>query len=502
MEIRARYAPSPTGNQHIGGIRTALFNYLFVRSGGGKFILRLEDTDRTRCETQYVKNLYYTFDWLKFRWDEGPDVGGPFSPYVQSERSHVYAKYAGELVEKDLAYYCFCSAERIEKVRLEREAAHSSESGYDRYCRNIAPDEAIRRAAAGEAHTIRLKIPLGEDGKPSPVTSFFDHILGSIEWKNEDINPDPVLLKSDGFPTYHLANVVDDHLMGISHVMRAQEWLPSTPLHVIMYNSFGWRPPEFCHLPMVMGQDGKKLSKRHGSTGIDEFRRQGCIPEALLNYIALVGCSYEEGKDIYTLEELAERFSLEKLSKAPAIFDYKKLEWYNGQYIRMKSDEELATLSLPFAVEAGLFGGSVQEPDAAQKKLYTAAMPLVKERAVYLAELPEKLGYLFTEPPMPPKEEFFPKKMDLSATLLLLEKAKAIVPSMADSSSDEEAENLVKTFVEKEGLKLGDFLMPLRVAITGARVSPPLFGSLRLLGTEKAVARVERAIAALAANKP
>ena len=497
MEIRDRYPPSPTGNQHIGSVRTALYNYLFARSKGGKFILRLEDTDRTRCEEKYVTNLYETFDWLGFRWDEGPDTGGPYAPYIQSERTELYQKYAKELLEKDRAYYCFCTPERIDKVRKEREAAHSAESGYDRYCRGISRDEAERRAANGEAHTIRLKIPLAKEGEPSLTTVFFDHIVGTVEWKNEDINPDPVLLKSDGFPTYHLANVVDDHLMGITHILRAQEWLPSVPLHVILYEAFGWVHPEFCHLPMVMGLDGKKLSKRHGSTGIDEFRRQGVLPEALINYVAMVGASYEEGKDIYSLPELVERFSLEKLSRAPGIFDYKKLEWYNGQYIRMKSDSELAALSLPFAIEAGLFGEPGQKPDSAQENLYTLAMPLVKERALYLTEIPAKLRYLFGEPELPPKEEFFPKKADLDTTVELLEKARSITASMAEANDDEEAENIIKTFAEKEGLKLGDLMMPLRVAITGERVSPPLFGSLRLLGSEKAIARVERALTLL-----
>jgi len=324
MKIRDRYAPSPTGLQHIGGIRTALFNYLFAHSpagdGNGKFILRLEDTDRTRSDDSFVQNLYDTFDWLGLKWDEGPNNGGPFSSYIQSERTVHYKKYAQELLDKEQAYYCFCSAERIDEVRKQREAAHSSESGYDRFCRSIDPSEAKKRADAGEACTVRLKIPLGEH------TAFYDHLLGDIEWKNDDVNPDPVLLKSDGFPTYHLANVVDDHLMEITHVLRAQEWLASTPLHVIMYRAFGWTPPQFCHLPMVMGQDGKKLSKRHGATSIDEFRKQGYLPAALLNYVALLGASYEEGKDIYTLEELAERFTLEKLNKAPAVFDYKKLE--------------------------------------------------------------------------------------------------------------------------------------------------------------------------------
>jgi len=500
MEIRDRYAPSPTGNQHIGSVRTALFNYLFACSSGGKFILRLEDTDQTRCEEKYVKNLYDTFDWLGFHWDEGPDVGGPSAPYIQSQRTELYQKHAEELVKKDRGYYCFCSAERLEKVRKEREASHSSESGYDRFCRNIPREEAARRAKAGEAHTIRLKIPLGEEtpeGKAESVTKFYDHIVGNIEWKNEDVNPDPVLLKSDGFPTYHLANVVDDHFMGITHILRAQEWLPSVPLHVIMYNSFGWEPPAFCHLPMVMGQDGKKLSKRHGSTGIDEFRKQGCLPEALINYIALVGCSYEEGKDIYTLEELAQRFSLEKLAKAPAIFDYKKLEWFNGQYIRRKTNTELAALSLPLAIEQGLFGSTSQKPDPVQETLYIAAMHLVKERAVFLTEIPGKLRYLFSEPALPQKEEFFPKKADAAETLELLKKARTITASLAEAPSDEEAESQVKSFAEKEGIKLGDFMMPLRVAITGERVSPPLFGSLRLLGSEKALARVDRALEAL-----
>ena len=488
MEIRDRYAPSPTGNQHIGGIRTALFNYLLARSRGGKFILRLEDTDQARCEEKYVKNLYDSFDWLGFRWNEGPDLGGPHAPYIQSERLDLYQKHAKDLVGKGLAYFCFCTPERLDKVRKEREAAHSSESGYDRFCRDMDPEDAAGRSAAGEAHTIRLKIPLGEK------TSFFDHVIGSVEWKNDDINPDPVLLKSDGFPTYHLANVVDDHYMEITHILRAQEWLPSVPLHVIMYEAFGWKHPEFCHLPMVMGLDGKKLSKRHGSTSIDEFMRQGICPEALINYVAMVGASYEEGKDIYNLEELSKNFSLEKLSKAPAIFDYKKLEWFNGQYIRMKSDGELASLALPFAVDSGLFGEPGKKPNEAQEKLFAAAMPLVKERTVFLSEIPEKIHYLFSEPPLPPKEEFFPKKAGLEETLTYLKKGRSIVGNLAEAPNDEEAENLIKAFAEQEEIKLGDLMMPLRVAITGTKVSPPLFGSIRLLGAEKALSRVDRAL--------
>ena len=491
MTIRNRYAPSPTGLQHIGGIRTALFNYLFARAQHGSFILRLEDTDQARSDPVYVQNLYDTFDWLGFHWDEGPDIGGPSAPYIQSERSVLYKKYAEELVRDGKAYYCFCSTERIDAIRRQREAEHSSESGYDRRCRSISGEEAGRRAAAGEACTIRLKIPLGE------TTCFHDRLLGYIEWKNDDVNPDPVLLKSDGFPTYHLANVIDDHLMGISHVMRAQEWLSSTPLHVIMYSAFGWNPPEFCHLPMVMGQDGKKLSKRHGATSIDEFRRQGYLSEALVNYVALLGASYEDGKDIYTLKELEELFSQDKLNKAPAIFDYKKLEWFNGQYIRMKSDTELAELCLPWAIEAKLFNSGTDgrnTPTEEEYRLFSAAMPLIKERVLFLHEAPAKIAYLFSEPALPAAEEFIPKKADLARTIELLRLSRNFVRALAEADDDETAEKLIKEEAEKNAVKLGDLMMPLRVAITGTRVSPPLFGSLRLLGTQRSLARVDRAL--------
>jgi glutamyl-tRNA synthetase len=490
MEIRDRYAPSPTGLQHIGGVRTALFNYLFARSRGGKFILRLEDTDRTRFDPAFVSNLYDTFAWLGIPWDEGPDVGGPYAPYVQSERSEIYRKYAGELVAAGRAYYCFCSTGRLEQIRQEREAAHSGETGYDRRCREIPPQEGAGRVRSGEAHTVRLKIPLGE------TTRFRDLLLGDSEWKNGDINSDPVLLKSDGFPTYHLANVVDDHLMGITHVLRAQEWLPSTPLHVILYGSFGWKPPEFCHLPMVMGADGKKLSKRHGATSMDEFRRLGYLPEALVNYVALLGCSYEEGKDLYTLEELAERFAPEKLNKAPAVFDYKKLEWYNGLYIRKTGDEALAERALPYAVEAGLFGGPGKMPGVEEQRIFIAAMPLIKERSVLLREIPEKLDYLFAEPAVPAPAEFIPKKADAAQTITLLRLGGDFLGELA-VLDDAGAEALVKARAESAAVKLGDLLMPLRVAVTGKRVSPPLFPSIRILGAERSLARLSRALEAL-----
>lgn len=495
MEVRVRYAPSPTGLQHIGGVRTALFNYLFARSMGGKFILRLEDTDQTRTEPEFVQNLYDTFAWLGTAWDEGPDIGGPYAPYVQSERFELYREHAQKLLDMDKAYYCFCDEERIGRIRKEREDSKSSETGYDRHCRILSRDEAARRAASGEPYVVRLKIPLGEK------TIFRDHLLGDIEWKNNDVNPDPVLLKSDGFPTYHLANVVDDHLMKISHVLRAQEWIPSTPLHVIMYRAFGWEHPEYCHLPMVMGQDGKKLSKRHGATSVDEFRRQGYLPEALLNYVALLGASYEEGSDLFTLDQLAKLFRLDKLNKAPAVFDYKKLEWFNGQYIRLKDDAELAGLTLPYAIAGDLFGPGNAEPSKAQLASFIAAMPLVKERLSFLHEIPGKLAYLFTEPSVAAVEEFIPKKLDLARARELLAVGRNLIPGMA-VGDDASAEELLRAEAEKCGAKMGDLMMPLRVALTGTRVSPPLFGSVRILGVDACYARIDRAAAFLAAATP
>ncbi|MDA8427436.1 MAG: glutamate--tRNA ligase, partial [Treponema sp.] len=403
MHVRVRYAPSPTGNQHIGGVRTALINYLFARANGGTFVLRLEDTDRSRSSDAYVKNLYDTFKWLGFYWDEGPDVGGPFAPYVQSERFDLYKEHAERLVAMDRAYYCFCDEERLSKLRAAQAESETADQGYDRHCRSIPAAEAAARVAAGEKAVIRLKIPL--EGS----TRFIDALLGEIEWKNEDISPDPVLLKSDGFPTYHLANVVDDHFMEITHVMRAQEWIPSAPLHMIMYRAFGWEAPELVHLPMVLGQDGHKLSKRHGATAVDEFRKGGYLPEALVNYVSHLGCSYEEGRELFPLADLERLFKIEKLNKAPAVFDYQKLEWYNGQYIRMKSDAQLAALVSPYLVEAGLLGASRDvasdvAPDASVQARVLGAMPLVRERLHFLTDAPGIMRYLFEEPPVPAAE--------------------------------------------------------------------------------------------------
>jgi glutamyl-tRNA synthetase len=327
---------------------------------------------------------------------------------------------------------------------------------------------------------IRLRIPL--DG----TTVLNDILLGEIQFRNADVNPDPVLLKSDGFPTYHLANVVDDHLMGITHVLRAQEWLPSAPLHLIMYRAFGWAPPHICHLPMVLGDDGHKLSKRHGATALNEFRQKGYLREALINYVAMLGASYEEGRDLFSLEELGTLFRLEKINKAPAIFDYQKLEWFNGQYIRQKSDGELMELVLPYLSDAHLVEPT---PDNRHRTLIKGAMPLVRERLHFLADAPAIMAYLFRDPPLAAKEEFIPKKLDaLKAAAILAIDARVL--AACDLDDIHGSEEKFREESAASGMKFGDLLMPLRVAVTGSRVSPPLFESIQLLGLPTILARV------------
>ena len=504
MQVKVRYAPSPTGFQHIGGVRTALFNYLYARANGGKFVLRIEDTDRTRYNSEYEKNLYDTLEWLGLEWDEGGDKGGPCAPYVQSQRFELYKKYAHELVEKGFAYYCFCDAERLERIR-KIQTMNKMPPGYDRECRKLNEGEVKAKLEQGIPYVIRLKVPL--EGS----TKFKDLILGDIEWKNEDINPDQILLKSDGFPTYHLANIVDDHLMGITHVMRAQEWLPSTPMHVIMYEAFGWQAPTFCHLPMVMGQDGQKLSKRHGATSCNEFRNSGYLKEAIINYVAMLGASYEEGRDLYSLEDLSRFFDVSHLNKAPAVFDYKKLDWFNGQYIRQKTDEELFSLTWPFiantlfkkekeekeavdGVKPVVFADETDiEPTEEQRKILMEAMPLIKERLHHLSEAPSMLRFLFEDVPSLSKEDLVPKKLDAKKTQEVLGIAKELL-KQAILLSEDDAFLLFKEKSEAMGIKTGDFMMPMRVAVTGSKISPPLIGSIKILGLEEATKRIEKAI--------
>jgi glutamyl-tRNA synthetase len=483
VSVRVRYAPSPTGFQHIGGARTALFNYLFARSQGGRFILRIEDTDRSRFVPEALQDIYDTYRWLGFGWDEGPDVGGPKGPYVQSERTPVYQEHAERLVADGHAYRCWCTPERLEQMRASQ-AGSKGQQGYDRHCRNLSAAERAAAEASGVKPVIRLMVPA--DG----TTAFTDRLLGEVTWKNADINPDPVLLKSDGFPTYHLANVVDDHLMEITDILRAQEWLPSVPLHVQLYRAFGWQPPRFCHLPMVLGKDGQKLSKRHGATSVREFRRQGYLPDALVNYLALVGWSYDDAREQFSLADLERLFTIEKLNKAPAVFDYQKLDWFNGTYLRAKTRAELAALIRPLFDQAGI--PSDRLGDAG---FLAGVAGLVQERVKLLSEAPGMVRYLFDGPAPYAADDLVPKKLDRTRTAEMLESLKPFIGLACEG--DPAIEEKVRALAESKGVKLGDLLMPLRVAITGSKVSPPLFESMRLVGRDRALAAVDAAIGKL-----
>ena len=492
MEVRVRYAPSPTGLQHIGGIRTALFNYFFAKSMGGKFILRIEDTDRERYTEESLQDLYDTLEWLGIKWDEGPVVGGPYGPYVQSERFDIYKEYAEKLVKDGKAYYCYCSPERLENLRKEQAESKSQYQGYDRHCANLTEEERKELEAQGIKPVIRLKVPT--EGK----TTFHDVIMGDITRKNKDVSPDPILLKSDGFPTYHLANVIDDHMMGITHIMRAQEWIPSGPLHILLYEAFGWEPPIYCHLPMVMGKDGQKLSKRHGSTAVRDFREKGYLPEAIINYVTLVGWALDDKTEFFSKEELEKCFRLENIHSAPAKFDYSKLDWFNGQYIRRKSDEELASLCMSYFIKAGYVS---LEPTDKEKAYILSLMPSVKERMKTLSDCVALTSFLFEDKPVEDKTMYVAKGSNEENTLLSLEKGSKILIEGLESGKDEKTieEELCELSKTLE-IKVNGVFQPIRVALTASTVSLPLFDSIRLLGMDETKKRLERAVKFLKEN--
>ena len=486
MEVRVRYAPSPTGLQHIGGVRTALYNYFFARSQGGKFLLRIEDTDRERYTEESLQDLYDTLEWLGIKWDEGPVVGGPYGPYVQSERLALYQEYAKKLVEDGKAYYCYCSPERLEKVRQEQIASKSEYQGYDRHCAHLTAEERAELEKSGIKPVIRLRVPT--EGK----TTFHDILMGDITRRNRDVSPDPILLKSDGYPTYHLANVIDDHLMGITHIMRAQEWIPSGPLHILLYEAFGWEPPMYCHLPMVMGKDGQKLSKRHGDTAVRDFRARGYLPEAILNYVTLVGWSLDGSSEFFTKEQLEKCFCLENIHKSPAVFDYKKLDWFNGQYIRQKSDEEISKLILPYLQEAGFI--SLDYTDDEKKKLLRISSS-VKERMKVLSDAVPLTAFLFEDKPCTDKTQYIAKGVtEEQAKEAFARGAKIVIECEKAGLPFSETEDKIKALAEEMGIKVNGVFQPIRVAITASTVSLPLHDSIALLGLEETEKRINRAL--------
>ena len=482
--------------QHIGGIRTALFNYFFARSRGGSFILRVEDTDQTRFHPDALQDIYDTFEWLGITADESPAAGGPKGPYVQSQRVDTYREYAKRLVEAGKAYWDYSSVAEGEadngagKDDGDKETRNKGWGGYNFEGRSMSTEEIEKQKAAGVTPVVRLLVP--QEG----TTEFDDLVLGRIKRKNKDIPADPVLLKSDGFPTYHLANVIDDHLMEISHVMRAQEWIPSTPIHILLYHAFGWEPPQFAHLPMVMGKDGGKLSKRHGARSVIEFRKQGYLPEALVNYVTMLGWAFDDTREFFSRNELEELFAIEKINKAPAVFDYKKLDWYNGQYIRNCPDERLLALLIPYMQQEGWIQGSggsgYGETEIGRLR---SLLPLIRERMKVLSDVVPLLRFVYEEVNTWDLDDLIPKKATSTDALQWLDAATEVlkrhgIPDDGDLETEEVLDTAFREAADEAGTKLGNLMMPLRVAITGSRVSPPLVGSIRVLGLDETLRRI------------
>ncbi|BDG26988.1 glutamate--tRNA ligase [Thermus thermophilus] len=467
--VVTRIAPSPTGDPHVGTAYIALFNYAWARKNGGRFIVRIEDTDRARYVPGAEERILAALKWLGLSYDEGPDVGGPHGPYRQSERLPLYQKYAEELLKRGWAYRAFETPEELEQIRKEK-------GGYDGRARNIPPEEAEERARRGEPHVIRLKVP-----RPG-TTEVKDELRGVVVYDNQEI-PDVVLLKSDGYPTYHLANVVDDHLMGVTDVIRAEEWLVSTPIHVLLYRAFGWEAPRFYHMPLLRNPDKTKISKRKSHTSLDWYKAEGFLPEALRNYLCLMGFSMPDGREIFTLEEFIAAFTWERVSLGGPVFDLEKLRWMNGKYIReVLSLEEVAERVKPFLREAGLSW----ESEAYLRR----AVELMRPRFDTLKEFPEKARYLFTEDY--PVSEKAQRKLEEGLPLL-----KELYPRLRAQEEWTEAalEALLRGFAAEKGVKLGQVAQPLRAALTGSLETPGLFEILALLGKERALRRLERALA-------
>ena len=471
MSVRLRFAPSPTGALHIGSVRSFLYNYLFVHQRGGTLVLRVEDTDRERLVAGAIESIYDGLHWLGITWDEGPREGGPHAPYVQSERLPLYQKHAQELVAKGAAYFCFCSKERLAAVRAEQEARKEL-TRYDRHCRSIPPAEAAERAKT-ESHVVRLKVP--DQG----TLAVDDLVHGRIEWQANTIE-DQVILKSDGFPTYHLAVVVDDHVMGITHIMRGEEWIASIPKHLLIYRAFGWEVPPMAHFPDVLGPDGKKLSKRHGSTAVSQFRDDGYLPEALINYLALIGWSPGTEEEIFSMDDLVRLWRVEQVQRAGGKWDKERLDYFNGVWIRRLSVDELVRRLRPFV------------PAEWDEGILRKVTPLIQERMKTLKDAKDQIAFLFTDSLSYDPAQLIPKKYDGRTTIEALAKV-IVVLRYADPFTAERIESAIEGVAQDIGWTVRELTIAVRVAVTGTKVGPPLYQSIELLGKEKAIERLERA---------
>ncbi len=470
-DIRVRFAPSPTGYLHVGGLRTALFNYLFARKNNGSFILRIEDTDRKRYIPGAQEDLLKTIKEVGLDYDEGPIIGGDYGPYIQSERSDLYRKYAQELIDKGAAYYCFCPEERLEKLRNEAKENNTAVM-YDGKCRNLSLEEVQEKLARNIPHVVRLKIP--QEGS----TVFYDVVRERVEVDNALVD-DQVIMKSDGFPTYHLANVVDDHLMKISHVIRGEEWLISVPKHIFMYESLGWKVPKFVHLPLLLNPDKTKLSKRQGDVAVEDYLAKGYLPEALINFIALLGWHSSDDREFYTLEELIKAFSLKRISKSGAVFDVEKLNWMNGSYLRNLDLEYVAERAKPYFEKAGL--------DILDHKKYLKVVDNARNRS---ATIPEMIAH----------SEMFYNDLAFSAEykdIVSKENAQKLFEfwiehlSSHESWSEDEIKDMVKETTVVIGVKGKELYSPLRLALFGEVHGPDIPTLIDILGTKEAIARLK-----------
>jgi len=483
--VRVRYAPSPTGDFHVGGARTALFNYLFARHNGGKFILRIEDTDQKRYNPEALNWLLGGLRYLGLDWDEGPDAGGDYGPYVQTQRLDIYRRYCRQLLDNGSAYRCFCSPERIEAVSKEaREKGLNP--GYDRHCRALDPGESAERAARGENHTVRIKVP--EDGE----ITVHDVIRGDITFQNANLQ-DAVLMKSDGIPTYHMANVIDDHLMEISHILRGDEWVNSLPLHAHLYDALGWKPPVMVHLPLILNPTGKgKMSKRESRAPdgrvlpvfVRKFEELGYLPEAMINFLALLGWSFDDKTEIMSRQELIERFTLERVNASPAVWNYEKLDHLNGCYIRQLPVEELAARLLPHLAAVGV------QTDLAK---VVKVVPLIQERITTLRDVVTVADFFFVGTlPLYDPAELIPQKGDKAMAVAVLEAARRVL-AVTEFNHDA-LEAALRGAADELHVKVGQMFQPIRVAVCGRKVAPPLFGTVEVLGRETCLERIGQAI--------
>ncbi len=487
--VRVRMAPSPTGYFHMGSARTSLFNWLYARHTGGRFILRIEDTDQKRYHPQALADIFASLRWLGLDWDEGPEVGGDYGPYFQSQRLPIYQEYARKLVQADAAYYCYCSEERLTALRAEQRARGQT-PGYDRHCRALTARQRAEYEAQGIVPVVRLKAPT------EGTVAFHDLIRGEITVDVRTLD-DLVLLKSDGFPTYHLAHVVDDRLMEITHILRGDEWLSSTPRHILIYQAFGWQPPVMAHLPLLLDPSGKgKMSKRKPvidgveyPTLIRDFRKEGYLPEALFNFLALLGWSYDASSDLFTREEAIARFDIARIHPKPAVVSYSKLEWMNGHYIRQLSTEELTRRLIPYLATAF----HLSEAEVARHPALPVIAPAIQERLKKLADASEMIDFIFREPGDYDPQGLIGAKLTVEQSREALRAAREVLAGLPEFTA-EPMEVALRALAAQMGIKAGSLFGILRTAVTGKTVAPPLFASLVAVGRERTLARCDRAL--------